>query len=63
MDADPAERAAEARAEVPVFVQGSTMRHVLVMTGTGAAGLIAIFIVDLVSLLYKIGRASCRERV
>ena len=25
---------------------GSTMRHVLVMTGTGAAGLIAIFIVD-----------------
>jgi len=52
MDANPAERAAEARAETPVFVQGSTMRHVLVMTGTGAAGLIAIFIVDLVSLLY-----------
>src|SRR5690349_24896621 len=52
MDADPAERAAEARAEVPVFVQGSTMRHVLVMTGTGATGLVAIFIVDLVSLLY-----------
>ncbi|WP_134494345.1 MATE family efflux transporter [Microvirga pakistanensis] len=40
------------RADTPVFVQGSTMRHVLVMTGTGAAGLIAIFIVDLVSLLY-----------
>ena len=36
----------------PRFVVGSTMRHVLVMTGTGAAGLIAIFIVDLVSLLY-----------
>jgi putative MATE family efflux protein len=52
MDANPAESAAEARAETPVFVQGSTMRHVLVMTGTGAAGLIAIFIVDLVSLLY-----------
>jgi putative MATE family efflux protein len=48
MDADPA----EARSNTPVFVQGSTMRHVLVMTGTGAAGLIAIFIVDLVSLLY-----------
>jgi len=47
MDAEPAERA-----NTPVFVQGSTMRHVLVMTGTGAAGLIAIFIVDLVSLLY-----------
>ena len=40
------------RAQTPVFVQGSTMRHVLVMTGTGAAGLIAIFIVDLISLLY-----------
>ncbi|WP_414475064.1 MATE family efflux transporter [Microvirga sp. M2] len=52
MDATPAERASEARADTPVFVQGSTMRHVLVMTGTGAAGLIAIFIVDLVSLLY-----------
>lgn len=36
----------------PRFVVGSTMRHVLVMTGTGAAGLIAIFLVDLVSLLY-----------
>ncbi|MXQ13655.1 MATE family efflux transporter [Microvirga makkahensis] len=52
MDATPAERTAEERAHTPVFVQGSTMRHVLVMTGTGAAGLIAIFIVDLVSLLY-----------
>jgi len=52
MDAYPAERTAEERADTPVFVQGSTMRHVLVMTGTGAAGLIAIFIVDLVSLLY-----------
>jgi len=36
----------------PRFVVGSTMRHVLVMTGTGTAGLIAIFIVDLISLLY-----------
>ena len=36
----------------PRFVAGSTMRHVLVMTATGAAGLIAIFVVDLVSLLY-----------
>jgi putative MATE family efflux protein len=52
MDANPAERAAETRTDTPVFVKGSTMRHVLVMTGTGAAGLIAIFIVDLVSLLY-----------
>lgn len=52
MDASATERAAEARRDTPVFVQGSTMRHVLVMTGTGAAGLVAIFIVDLVSLLY-----------
>jgi putative MATE family efflux protein len=37
---------------LPRFVTGSTMHHVLVMTGTGTAGLIAIFIVDLVSLLY-----------
>lgn len=47
MDLPPSERS-----DTPVFVQGSTMRHVLVMTGTGAAGLIAIFIVDLISLLY-----------
>ncbi|WP_243372710.1 MATE family efflux transporter [Microvirga solisilvae] len=48
----PASEREEARTQAPIFVQGSTMRHVLVMTGTGAAGLIAIFIVDLVSLLY-----------
>jgi putative MATE family efflux protein len=52
MDVPASKHAEEARTEMPVFVQGSTMRHVLVMTGTGAAGLIAIFIVDLISLLY-----------
>ena len=36
----------------PVFTQGSTMRHVAVMTATGALGLMAIFAVDLLSLLY-----------
>jgi putative MATE family efflux protein len=36
----------------PVFTQGSTMRHVAVMTATGAVGLMAIFAVDLLSLLY-----------
>lgn len=36
----------------PVFVTGSTMRHVLVMTATGTVGLMAIFFVDLLSLLY-----------
>lgn len=52
MDAESPARKADTGSEPPRFVVGSTMRHVLVMTGTGAAGLIAIFIVDLVSLLY-----------
>lgn len=52
MDATPAKRAPDEQAPTPRFVVGSTMRHVLVMTGTGTAGLIAIFIVDLISLLY-----------
>jgi putative MATE family efflux protein len=39
-------------AELPRFVTGSTMRHVLVMTATASVGLIAIFVVDLLSLLY-----------
>jgi putative MATE family efflux protein len=34
------------------FVTGSTMRHVLVMTGTGAVGLVSIFVVDALNLLY-----------
>ncbi|WP_046866461.1 MATE family efflux transporter [Microvirga massiliensis] len=36
----------------PHFVSGSTMQHVLVMTGTGSIGLIAVFAVDFLSLLY-----------
>ncbi|MBF9231788.1 MATE family efflux transporter [Microvirga alba] len=52
MDATPTAKAPEEQAPTPRFVVGSTMRHVLVMTGTGTAGLIAIFIVDLISLLY-----------
>jgi putative MATE family efflux protein len=36
----------------PVFVTGSTMRHVAVMTGTSSVGLMAIFMVDFLSLLY-----------
>ncbi|MGO4523662.1 MATE family efflux transporter [Microvirga sp. 2MCAF35] len=52
MDSSPSVKRADAPNEPPRFVIGSTMRHVLVMTGTGAAGLVAIFIVDLVSLLY-----------
>lgn len=34
------------------FVVGSTMRHVVVMSATGSVGLVAIFLVDLLSLLY-----------
>src|SRR5919112_494311 len=45
-----AKRAAEP--PLPRFVTGSTMRHVTVMTATGSVGLIAIFVVDLLSLLY-----------
>src|SRR3712207_9122821 len=52
MDASPSTEELGRKADTPRFVAGSTMRHVLVMTGTGTAGLIAIFIVDLVSLLY-----------
>jgi putative MATE family efflux protein len=35
-----------------VFVSGSIMRHVAVMTATSSAGLMAVFVVDLLSLLY-----------
>ncbi len=35
-----------------VFVTGSLMRHVTVMTATASVGLMAIFVVDLLSLLY-----------
>jgi len=36
----------------PVFTQGSLMRHVAVMTATGAIGLTAVFSVDLLSLFW-----------
>jgi putative MATE family efflux protein len=42
----------QAAAPLPRFVAGSTMRHVAVMTATGAVGLVAIFMVDLLSLVY-----------
>jgi putative MATE family efflux protein len=35
-----------------VFTEGSTLRHVVVMTATGSIGIMAIFFVDLVSLFY-----------
>lgn len=42
----------EAGAGQARFVQGSTMRHVVEMTVTGAIGLMAIFLVDFLSLFY-----------
>jgi putative MATE family efflux protein len=35
-----------------VFTEGSTLRHVAVMTATGSVGLMAVFVVDLLSLFY-----------
>ncbi|MEH6591339.1 MAG: MATE family efflux transporter [Halioglobus sp.] len=35
-----------------VFTRGSTMRHVLIMTGTSAAGMLAMFSVDLVDMYF-----------
>ena len=35
-----------------VFTKGSTMRHVLTMTSTGAIGLVSIFLVDVINLFY-----------
>jgi len=34
------------------FLTGSLLRHVLVMAGTGAIGLVAVFAVDLINLFY-----------
>jgi putative MATE family efflux protein len=49
---DAASPTREEPTEAPRFVTGSTFRHVVVMTATGSVGLIAIFFVDLLSLLY-----------
>ncbi|MFO1115860.1 MAG: MATE family efflux transporter [Beijerinckiaceae bacterium] len=35
-----------------VFTQGSILRHVLAMTASGSVGLVSVFVVDLLSLLY-----------
>ena len=49
----------------PVFVTGSTMRHVMVMTVTASIGLMAIFLVDFLSLLYvsRLGRPEATAGV
>ena len=44
---------AHARLRAPaIFTEGSLIRHVAVMTGTGSIGLVAVFAVDLLSLIY-----------
>jgi Na+-driven multidrug efflux pump len=35
-----------------IFTQGSTLRHVITMTGAGAVGLVAMFTVDLVDMYF-----------
>jgi putative MATE family efflux protein len=48
-----------------VFLTGSTLRHVTVMTATASIGLIAIFVVDFLSLLYvsRLGRPEATAGV
>jgi putative MATE family efflux protein len=48
-----------------VFTEGSTMRHVAVMTATGSIGLMAIFFVDLLSLFYvsRLGEEALKAAV
>ncbi len=48
-----------------VFTVGSTMRHVIVMTVTGSVGLMAIFVVDLISLFWvsKLGEEALKAAV
>lgn len=48
----PAARVARRGGPAPVFVTGSLLRHILVMTGTGAVGLMAIFAGDLVNMIF-----------
>ena len=43
---------AQAPTPPPRFLTGSLLRHITVMAGTGAIGLVAIFAVDLINLLY-----------
>ncbi len=45
-------RPARRQAPPPRFVTGSLLRHILVMTGTGALGLVAIFVGDLANIYF-----------
>ncbi len=61
----PASRPVLPGGQSPVFVTGSTLRHVAVMTGTASVGLMAIFVVDFLSLLYvsRLGRPEATAGV
>ena len=48
----PADAAPSPVHDAPRFTQGSILRHIAVMSATGGIGLMAIFVVDLLSLLY-----------
>ena len=54
-----------ARDKRPVFTHGSLLRHVAVMTATGAIGLMAVFVVDLLSLFWvsKLGDQAFKAAV
>lgn len=39
-------------AQTAKFVEGSTMKHILVMSGTASIGLMALFVVDLMDMLF-----------
>ncbi|MGR5178345.1 MATE family efflux transporter [Vibrio parahaemolyticus] len=47
------------------FVEGSTMRHILVMSGTSTVGIMAIFLVDLLDMLFisMLGQAELAAAV
>jgi len=45
-------RTRRAASAPPKFVTGSILRHILVLTGTSAAGLMAIFLSDLANILF-----------
>lgn len=48
----PPRRSRRRNGEPPKFVSGSILRHILVMTGAGAVGLMAIFVGDLANMWF-----------
>ncbi|MGD9784276.1 MAG: MATE family efflux transporter [Hyphomicrobiaceae bacterium] len=48
----PVRRSVRRPRQKPVFVDGSLLRHILVMSGTGAVGLMAIFVGDLANIFF-----------